>query len=776
MRSPAPSLFVCAAVLWLGLAFVDSADAAGYRNFNLPCLAPLLEQVDSEAPATIDVAFLRGPTRAPGVLEGIGTVDFPITTASADAQAYFNQGVALLHGLSYKEAERSFRRALEHDADHPMIFWGLAMANEQRPQRARLFAQNAARRVRNDTTKRERLWIAALANFYNVDRDTFIKLPPPEELTDDEVEARHRRRIRDLEALTLAFPEDVEAGAFLLRQLTLDEHRSGMAITSHVAVDGLAERLAALAPEHPSRHYRIFLWLSERPQFALAPAAESAALAPAIADSWRYAAQAWRANGLHHHAVPLLEAAIRVDHRHLRDRLLMPGETENLLSNYTALVDALGSMGRVNEALEWTRRMIELPRTLYPASESSAAKDRASFAATGRRLAGETLLRAELPERLLDELESSPLFQPRRNSPRDRAHWLYWKALALAMLERFNEIDALDKELRALSKNAGSADSQKEIAGLIAGLDVFRSLWRVGVPDDASIEPPFVPTSVMARAWAKAGYRDESLQRAARAVAERPGQLLPAAAYCEIHFAAGQIVPAMAVFDRRFRANASRADSDLPFLSRLGPVAAQMQLPTRWTIPATELEVPGAPADPESLGLLSWSPAPAPAWSLPNHVGRKISLDDFKGTPVLLNFFLGVGCVYCAEQLNKFRPHLPAFEKAGIPMIAISTDSVEGLAQALGDTEEKTPEARVQFPYPILADPDLATFKTFGAFDDFENGGMHATVLIGPDGGVLWKNVSHGPFNHPDLLLEEARRLLALHTPSREAGEAVSGQ
>jgi hypothetical protein len=42
-------------------------------------------------------------------MEGMGNVSFPITTKSAEAQKFFDQGVGQQHGFSYFEAERSFR-------------------------------------------------------------------------------------------------------------------------------------------------------------------------------------------------------------------------------------------------------------------------------------------------------------------------------------------------------------------------------------------------------------------------------------------------------------------------------------------------------------------------------------------------------------------------------------------------------------------------------------------------------------------------------------------
>ena len=153
--------------LFLFFCVGDTLPAEGYRNFNLPCLAPLLDQVDSEKPATVALSFLDGPWRGPEPRDDLGEVSFPITTTSPQAQDWFNQGVALLHNQANREAERSFRQALLLDPLHPMIFWGLAMANEQRPGRAELFARNALQRISNTTSDQEKKWIKILKDFYN---------------------------------------------------------------------------------------------------------------------------------------------------------------------------------------------------------------------------------------------------------------------------------------------------------------------------------------------------------------------------------------------------------------------------------------------------------------------------------------------------------------------------------------------------------------------------------------------------------------------------------
>ena len=59
-----------------------------------------------------------------------GTVDFP-TSGSAEAQRYFEQGVAALHTLGYHDAAILFRQAQLVDPDFAMAYWGEAMTQPQ---------------------------------------------------------------------------------------------------------------------------------------------------------------------------------------------------------------------------------------------------------------------------------------------------------------------------------------------------------------------------------------------------------------------------------------------------------------------------------------------------------------------------------------------------------------------------------------------------------------------------------------------------------------------
>jgi tetratricopeptide (TPR) repeat protein len=61
--------------------------------------------------------------------QGLGPYTRKITTRSADAQKYFDQGLAFLYGFNHDEAIRSFEAAAAVDPMCAMAYWGIAAAN-----------------------------------------------------------------------------------------------------------------------------------------------------------------------------------------------------------------------------------------------------------------------------------------------------------------------------------------------------------------------------------------------------------------------------------------------------------------------------------------------------------------------------------------------------------------------------------------------------------------------------------------------------------------------
>src|SRR5215813_4607650 len=60
--------------------------------------------------------------------DGLGSYSRKITTKSAEAQRYFDQGLAFLHGFNHRAAIRAFQQAAELDPGCAMAHWGVALA------------------------------------------------------------------------------------------------------------------------------------------------------------------------------------------------------------------------------------------------------------------------------------------------------------------------------------------------------------------------------------------------------------------------------------------------------------------------------------------------------------------------------------------------------------------------------------------------------------------------------------------------------------------------
>ena len=61
------------------------------------------------------------------LMDGLGTRPFEgLTTKSAEARTFFEQGLALVYGFNHDEARRSFREAARLDPECAMAYWGIA--------------------------------------------------------------------------------------------------------------------------------------------------------------------------------------------------------------------------------------------------------------------------------------------------------------------------------------------------------------------------------------------------------------------------------------------------------------------------------------------------------------------------------------------------------------------------------------------------------------------------------------------------------------------------
>lgn len=62
------------------------------------------------------------------LMEGLSSLHHPVSTRSAEAQQFFDQGLRLVYAFNHDEAARAFHRAAELDPKLAMAWWGVALA------------------------------------------------------------------------------------------------------------------------------------------------------------------------------------------------------------------------------------------------------------------------------------------------------------------------------------------------------------------------------------------------------------------------------------------------------------------------------------------------------------------------------------------------------------------------------------------------------------------------------------------------------------------------
>jgi peroxiredoxin len=262
------------------------------------------------------------------------------------------------------------------------------------------------------------------------------------------------------------------------------------------------------------------------------------------------------------------------------------------------------------------------------------------------------------------------------------------------------------------------------------------------------------------RIYFKLGDQKKAEELAEKATKNTDGQVLPLANLADIQWRVGKRDAAKATFEK-LRPLCAQADMGEMAFARLKPIAEELKLPADWR---PKLEWPADSGErPElaKLGPFRWRPQPAPSWEAPDQAGKIHSLAAAKGKPLLIVFYLGSGCSHCIEQLNVLGPLGKDFAAAGIEIIAVSSEN----ATELNKTFVQAKDAQ-GFPFPIVADPALAMFKAYRAFDDFENQPLHGTFLVDAAGYVRWHDISFKPFTQLQWLLGESKRLLALPSPA----------
>jgi tetratricopeptide (TPR) repeat protein len=160
----------------------------------------------------------NGTTKVRELHPGLGDYHHPITTKSAEAQIYFDQGLTLLYGFNHDEAARYFQRAAELDSEAPMPYWGIALAtgpnyNDTAVDDNRAKSTYAAVRKSLErapkASAREQDYIRALAKRY------------PSENPKSDWKKFHREYSNAMRAVVKKYPDDLDAATLFAESLMM---------------------------------------------------------------------------------------------------------------------------------------------------------------------------------------------------------------------------------------------------------------------------------------------------------------------------------------------------------------------------------------------------------------------------------------------------------------------------------------------------------------------------------------------------------------------------
>ena len=140
---------------------------------------------------------------------------------------------------------------------------------------------------------------------------------------------------------------------------------------------------------------------------------------------------------------------------------------------------------------------------------------------------------------------------------------------------------------------------------------------------------------------------------------------------------------------------------------------------------------------PSSSGPVSAeSVAQVASRSFPSSDGGTVSLDQLRGSKVVLYFYEGQSCGACQTQLQQLQQQLPAMQAEGARVIAATMDPVNmsaSVAQQLG------------LSFPILEDQNHILGSAFGTYEASGHMGsvdQHSVVVLDATGNVVWRDLA----------------------------------
>lgn len=136
----------------------------------------------------------------------------------------------------------------------------------------------------------------------------------------------------------------------------------------------------------------------------------------------------------------------------------------------------------------------------------------------------------------------------------------------------------------------------------------------------------------------------------------------------------------------------------------------------------------------------------APNFTLRDINGQQVSLEDYKGQVVLVNFW-ATWCGPCQAEMPHLQKMYVDLKDQGFVVLSISADNARDASKV------KPLVKRNRYTFPVLLDKDSSVLNQYNP-----ESVLPYNVLIGKDGNVVWQKASYAPGEEVELrkLVESA--------------------
>ncbi len=284
----------------------------------------------------------------PKLMTGIGSSKMKIETKSEKTQAYFNQGLSLLHDFWDFEAYRAFKEAIRNDSTAIMPYWGLLQTVG--PDEDSVYKSNKTKAI--GQLKK----LLATANEHE-------KIYAEISLLSDSLKEKAYPEIgKKMELIVHKFPDDIDAKLFLALSKMSGYDTEMKPNEGQMYSEFLLKDVQRTEPNnHAFHHYWIHLMENCCPEKALASADILTSLGPSSGHIVHMPGHIYNRVGNYKKAHDAFVDAVKTDSAYMKNEGIQEVDNWNYIHNINYLINNCVHDGRLTEGLYYAERLKNMP-------------------------------------------------------------------------------------------------------------------------------------------------------------------------------------------------------------------------------------------------------------------------------------------------------------------------------------------------------------------------------------------------------------------------------